>query len=60
MRRGKFRTKLSRRGRKYYSIRKPGGTFANIESISRAMRADRRKHAKKKVRSGQGFRGDQK
>lgn len=58
MRKGKFRTRFKRKGKTYYAIRKSDGKFDNIESISRAMRADKRKRSKKKVKPGQGFRGD--
>ena len=55
---GRFRTKLKRKKKVYYAIRNKDGTFSNIESLSKASSADRRKRAKKKVRSGQRFRGD--
>lgn len=45
-------------GKTFYAIRFPDGTFADIQNIGRAMRADRRTKAKKKVKSGQGWRGD--
>ena len=57
-RRGKFRTKFKRAGKSIYSIRNPDGTFANIESIDRAMRAEMRKRAKKIVKEQYGFRGE--
>lgn len=57
-RRGKFRTKLTVRGRKLFAIRGKNGRFTNIESISRSLRRDRATKAKKTVRSGFGFRGD--
>ena len=59
-RRGKFRTKLRRAGKPLYAIRAADGTFANIESISRSMKVERRRHAETLVKSGRGFRGDTK
>ncbi len=56
--RGKFRTRLSVDGRAMYAIRDRLGKFVNIESIKRSLRRDRVTKAKKRVRSGQGFRGD--
>jgi hypothetical protein len=53
-----FRTRLTRRGKKLFAIRDKKGRFKNIESISRSLRRDRATKAKRKVRSGQGFRGD--
>jgi hypothetical protein len=58
MRKGKFRTRLSRAGKFYYVIRDRLGRFSNLESLSRSARRDRAVKAKKKVRSGLGFRGD--
>lgn len=60
MPKGKFRTKIRRSGKVYYAIRNKDGTFANIESLSRAAKAERRRHAKTKVKPGRGFRGDTK
>ena len=59
-RRGRFRTKLQRAGKPLYAIRNADGTFANIESISRSMKVERRRHAKTLVKPGRGFRGDTK
>ena len=59
-RRGIFRTKFRRDGKLVYSIRNPDGTFANIEDVARATRAERRVRAKKIVKSGYGFRGETK
>ena len=58
MRKGKFRTKLKRGGKTFYAIRNKDGTFADIQSLSRSAIQDRRRKAKRKVKSGQGFRGD--
>lgn len=57
---GQFRTLLKIKGKKHYAIRNPDGTFKNIESIGKSLIADRRRKAKRIVKSGQGFRGDQK
>ncbi len=57
-RRGKFRTRFKKDGKSYYAIRNKDGSFADIQSIGRAMKAERRKRAKTKVKSGHGFRGD--
>ncbi|MCX6812795.1 MAG: hypothetical protein NTW79_04260 [Candidatus Berkelbacteria bacterium] len=57
---GKFRTKFERGGRKIFAIRNADGTFANIETETRALGKDVRQSAKTKVKSGQGFRGDRK
>jgi len=53
-----FRTRLKRRGRKLFAIRNKRGRFKNIESVGKSLRRDRATKAKRKVRSGQGFRGD--
>ena len=55
---GKFRTKFKRGDKTFYAIRSPDGAFADIQSLDRTVVMDRRKKAKKKVKSGQGFRGD--
>ncbi|MDO8561269.1 MAG: hypothetical protein Q7S05_00375 [bacterium] len=60
-RRGIFRTKFKRQdGKPVYAIRNPDGTFADMQSIGRAMRVERRTHAKKVVRPQFGFRGETK
>lgn len=60
MHKGKFRTKHKIKGKPVYAIRNSDGTFANIESVGRAMKGERRRHAKTKVKPGRGFRGDTK
>ena len=57
-RKGVFRTKMTRRGKKLYAKRTKDGKFEDIQDISKAMKGERRQHAKKKVKPGQGFRGD--
>ena len=57
-RRGKFRTAFRRGGKLMYAIRNSDGTFTNIQSIKRTMRAERRRAAKTTVRPQYGFRGD--
>ncbi|HLB66059.1 MAG TPA: hypothetical protein VJJ78_00475 [Candidatus Saccharimonadales bacterium] len=59
-RKGQFRTRLKRNGRNLFAIRDKLGRFVNIESVSKAQKADRRKKAKRTVKPGQGWRGDQK
>jgi len=53
-----FRTKHKAGKTPVYAIRDKQGRFKNLETVKRAMRRDRKQHAKTKVRSGQGFRGD--
>lgn len=57
---GVFRTKHKVGKTTVYAKRNPDGTFADIQSIKRAMAHERLHHAKKTVRSGYGFRGDTK
>lgn len=58
--RGQFRTVVKIQDKRHYAIRNTDGTFKNIESIGRSLGDDRRTQAKRIVKSGQGFRGDQK
>ncbi len=55
-----FRTKhkVGKKKQPVYAIRDKKGKFKDIQSISKAAKGERRRHAKTKVRSGQGFRGD--
>jgi hypothetical protein len=43
---------------KRYVRRTPKGTFKESDDVGRSLAADRRKKAKKKVKSGQGDKGD--
>ena len=50
-------------GRRYkighsYVERRRDGTFKRWSGIGRSLSADRRRHAKRKVRSGYGHQGD--
>lgn len=56
--RGKFRTKFKKGGKPFYAIRNPDGTFDDIQSLSRAVPRNIRQSAERKVKPGQGFRGD--
>jgi|TARA_R100001530_G_scaffold32127_1_gene25260 hypothetical protein len=44
---------------KYYVIRRKNGTFQRWTRIGRSLKADRRSKAKTKVKSGYGYKGDQ-
>jgi hypothetical protein len=61
---GKKKRKSSRRelidtGRdKRFMRRGPKGRFKESDDVGRSLAADRRKRAKRKVKSGQGDRGD--
>ena len=57
-RKGKFRTKVKRRGTSLYTIRDRFGKFEDIESVSRAQSRDRATKSKVTVKAGHGFRGD--
>jgi len=57
---GVFRTRHKVRKISVYAKRNPDGTFADIQSIKKAMAHERLHKAKKIVRSGYGFRGDTK
>ena len=59
-RKGVFRTIMKRGGKKLYAKRERTGEFKDIQNISKAMRGERKQHAKKKVRPGYGFRGETK
>lgn len=59
-RKGVFRTKMERQGKKLYTKRERTGEFEDIQDIGKAMKGERRQHAKKKVKPGYGFRGDTK
>ena len=52
--------KMARRYRigKAYVVRRRDGTFKKWTRIGRSLRADKRKRAKRTVRSGYGHRGD--
>jgi len=52
------RQSIAPRGDKRYVRRGPGGKFTESDDVSRASASDRRKHAKRKVKSGQGDKGD--
>lgn len=56
--RGRFRTKFTRGNKNFYAIRNPDGTFYDIQSVKRATSKNIRQRAKRKVKPGQGFRGD--
>ena len=43
---------------KRYVRRSAGGQFKESDDVGRSLSADRRKKAKKKVKSGQGDKGD--
>lgn len=43
---------------KRYVRRGPKGQFSESDDVGRSSRTDRKQHAKRKVRSGQGDRGD--
>ena len=43
---------------KGYAKRTASGRFTEIDTVSRSQRADRKRKAKKKVKSGYGDRGD--
>jgi hypothetical protein len=47
-----------KRGGKRYVRRAKTGTFKEVDAVSKALPADRRKKAKRKARRGQGDRGD--
>ena len=53
---------LIKMGRKrFYAVRGRDGRFKDIQRLSRASKADRRKITRRKVKGkGQGFRGDYK
>ena len=55
---GIFRTKHNIGKTAVYAKRDKRGRFVDIQSIARATVADRRRHAKTKVKPGYGFRGD--
>jgi hypothetical protein len=46
--------------KKFYVERKANGTFKKWTRVGKSLKADRRKIAKKKVKSGYGHLGDRK
>jgi hypothetical protein len=60
--RGRSRTSkrdlIAPKGSKRYVRRNPHGEFKKEVGVGRSLAADRRQHAKTKVRTGQGDRGD--
>lgn len=58
--RGVFRTRHKIGKTTVYAKRKPNGRFLDIQSLKRTAARDRVQRAKRKVKSGQGFRGDTK
>lgn len=58
MPRGIFRTRHKLGGTSLYAKRDAKGRFVDIQSVSRAMKKNIRQHAKTRVKSGHGFRGD--
>ena len=59
-RKGVFRTKMERKGKKLYAKREKTGEFKDIQNISKCVKGEIKQHSKKKVKSGYGFRGDTK
>jgi hypothetical protein len=57
-RRAAKRTLIAPKGNKRYVRRGPKGRFKESDDVSKSLSGDRRKHAKTKVKSGQGDRGD--
>ena len=49
---------LKKRGGKSFAKRTAKGRFKEMDSVKRSLPADRRKKAKRKVRSGHGDQGD--
>lgn len=60
MAKGLHRRRVTIYGRPRYQIVNVKGRIVNNENISRAQKRDRLKHAKKVVKPGHGFQGDQK
>ena len=52
------RTRISPRGDARFVRRGAGGRFKESDDVGRSLRADRRKKAKAKAKSGYGDRGD--
>ena len=52
------RTGLKNRAGSFYAKRKTSGRFAELDERGRSQSADRRRTAKKKVKSGYGDQGD--
>ena len=48
----------SHKGEKRYVRRKKGKFTKSQDDVGRSLAADRRQHAKRKVKSGEGDRGD--
>lgn len=59
-RKGVFRTKMERRGKKLYTKRERTGEFEDVQNIGKTIKAEKKHHAKKKVKPGYGFRGETK
>ncbi len=57
---GVFRTRHKIGKTTVYAKRNPDGTFKDIQSLKRAVPRNIKQHAKTKVKSGRGFRGDTK
>ncbi len=55
---GKFRTIIPIGNKRYYAVRNPDGTFADIQKIGRAHGQDFRRQAKGKSKPGRGWTGD--
>lgn len=55
---GVFRTRHKLGNIYVYAKRNPDGTFADIQSLSRAIPQNICQHAKHRVKPGYGFRGD--
>ena len=53
------RTLIAPKGDKRYVRRTKRGRFKESDDVGRSLAADRRTHAKTKVKKGQGDRGDQ-
>ncbi len=49
---------IAPRGDKRYVRRGAGGKFTESDDVGRSSASDRRKHATRKVKSGQGDKGD--
>lgn len=58
MAKGIFRTRHKLGKTTLYAKRDKKGRFVDIQKLSRAIPRNIRQHAKTRVKSGQGFRGD--
>jgi len=51
---------MERRGKKLYTKRERTGEFKDVQNIGKTIKAEKKHHAKKKVKPGYGFRGETK